>query len=125
MLIFGCSAGDTVMRSCKGAFKGVKCFASVAPPAIEVSGTPALRGGGSGNSDEGWYAVAVCICRFADCRYGNEEAKVREHCGHLRGANDGAANRGKFDAERASAPVVRGSDIVVGPDIQQYCDGRK
>lgn len=37
------------------------------PPAIDVSGIPAFRGGGiSGSSVCGLYAVAVCSCLFDD-----------------------------------------------------------
>jgi hypothetical protein len=54
-LTFGCSCCVGWLR-CSGANReGVHDFASVAPPAIEVSGTPALRGGGGGGcSDDGW-----------------------------------------------------------------------
>lgn len=44
-------------------------FISGMPPTVEVSGTPKLRGGsGSGLNADGWYALAVCSCRFDDCR---------------------------------------------------------
>ena len=114
MLIFGCSAGEAVLRSVDDGCGAVVVIASAAPPAIEVSGTSALRGGGSVYSDSGRYAVAVCICRFADCRYCIDEANVLEHCGHLRGGSDGEANRRNAELERANAPVVRGSDMAVG-----------
>lgn len=61
---------------------------------------------------------------MADWRFGNEEAKVREHCGHLRGAKEGAANRRNDELERASAPVVRGSDIIARLSIGERCDLR-
>jgi hypothetical protein len=41
-----------------------------------------------------------------------DDAKLRKHCGHVR-AGLGAADRRNVDVERASAPAVRGSDIVV------------
>ena len=44
-------------------------FISGMPPTVEVSGMPKLRGGGgSGLNVDGWYALAVCSCRFDDCR---------------------------------------------------------
>jgi hypothetical protein len=51
-------------------------------PAIDVSGTPAFRGGGGrfASRDEGWYAVLVCIFRFDDIRAGCAEEKVRRTC---------------------------------------------
>lgn len=122
MLTVVCSAWEAALRSCGGVCGNVVFFASVAPPAIEVSGTPTLRGGGSGYNDEGWYAVAVCIWRLADWRLGSDEAKDREHCGHLRGANGGAANRRKDVLERTSAPVVRGSDMIVGLGMEMRCN---
>jgi hypothetical protein len=112
MLTFGCSDGVAATCSCGGSCGVFALFASAAPPAIDVSGTPAFRGGGCGYSDDGWYAVAVCIWRLADCRYGIDEANVRAHCGHLRGVKDGAANRRNVELERATAAVVRGSDII-------------
>jgi hypothetical protein len=88
-------------------------FASGFPPAIEVSGTPALRGeGGGGCNEYGWYAVAVCICRLDDWRKNADEEKVRRHCGHLRGVEADAANRWAAEAERMNAPVVRDKDIL-------------
>jgi hypothetical protein len=60
-------------------------------PAIDVSGIPKFRGGISGCRLEGWYALAVCNCRFEDCRYGTNEEKFRRHCGHLL-KDEGAAN---------------------------------
>jgi hypothetical protein len=88
-------------------------FASAFPPAIEVSGTPAFRGGGGGGCNEaGWYAVAVCICLLDDWRYDADREKLRRHCGHLRGADDEAANRGNAEHDRANAPVVRDNDMV-------------
>jgi hypothetical protein len=119
-------------RSCGGAWLvcsdanrgGTELLASGLPPAIEVSGTPVLRGGGGGGcSDEGWYAVAVCICRLDDWRKNADEAKVRVHCGHLRGAEAAAANRWVADAERTNAPVVRDRDIIVEETCRSYCDG--
>jgi hypothetical protein len=118
MLTFGCSEGVAGICSCGGSCGVFASFASAAPPAIEVSGTPAFRGGGWGYSDEGRYAVAVCICRLADCRDGIDEAKVRAHCGHLRGVPEGAANRRNVELERAKAAVVRGSDMVKGRVLQ-------
>jgi hypothetical protein len=56
--------------------------------------------------------VAVCICLLEDWRYVADEAKVRRHCGHLRGADEEAANRWNVEAERANAPVVRDRDMV-------------
>jgi hypothetical protein len=53
MLTLGCSDCETALCSCAGGSEDGALFASVAPPAIEVSGTPVLRGGGSGYSDEG------------------------------------------------------------------------
>lgn len=120
MLIVAWSCCDIWLSFVAGIFEGVKLFASVAPPAIEVSGTPTLRGGGGwGYSDEGWYAVAVCICRFADCRYGIDDEKLRMHCGHWRGALDGVANRKKVEEERANAAVERGRAMIVMEYIQE------
>ena len=68
--------------------------------------------------------MAVCICRFTDWPYGDDEAKVREHCGHLRGENERAANRRNDELERASAPVVRGSDMIADWGVQKRCDVR-
>jgi hypothetical protein len=83
------------------------------PPAIEVSGTPKLRGGdGGGYRDEGWYAVAVCICRFDDWRCGTDMVKLRRHCGHLRGAGGKVADRKNAEVERERAPVERGRDMI-------------
>lgn len=98
--------------------EGVKLFASVALPAIDESGTPTLRGeGGGGCSVEGWYAVAVCICLFADCLKRIDDEKLRMHCGHWREALEGVANRRKAEDERASAVVVRGSDIFASREV--------
>jgi hypothetical protein len=49
---------------------GIDVFASGMPPAMEVSGTPKLRGGRSAFSVEGWYALEVCSCLLNDWRYG-------------------------------------------------------
>lgn len=47
-------------------------------PAIEVSGTVALRGGGGGGLKlEGLYAELVWILRFEDCWVGGIEENVR------------------------------------------------
>lgn len=48
------------------------------PPAMEVSGMPAFRGGGGCVSREyGWYAVLVCIFRFEDICEACRQEKVR------------------------------------------------
>jgi hypothetical protein len=61
---------------------GLVSFTCGIVPAIEVSGTPAFRGGGGrfGSRDEGWYAVLVWIFRFDDMRTGRAEEKVRRTC---------------------------------------------
>ena len=104
----------------------MKLFASVAPPAIDVSGTPTLRGGGGcGYSEAGWYAVAVCICRLADCRYGVDEEKARRHCEHWRGVLEGVASRRSVEEERANVAVVRDKDIFVARKIPGCCYRKK
>lgn len=50
-------------------------------PAMDVSGMPAFRGGGSWLSREyGWNAVLVCIFRLEDMREEFVEEKVRRTC---------------------------------------------
>jgi hypothetical protein len=72
-----CSAG---FSRCSGVNRGgIELLTSGVLPAIEVSGTLKFRGGISGFSEDGWYAVAVCNCRVEDLRNGIEEEKVRRH----------------------------------------------
>jgi hypothetical protein len=71
MLTLGRSSCEAVCPCSEPNRGGVEVLMSVAPPAIEVSGTPQLRGGGSdGVSVDGWYALAVCRSRLEDCLYG-------------------------------------------------------
>lgn len=69
---------DTVpLPLCSANLGGCLSFISGMPP---VSRTLKLRGGGgSGLNVDGWYALAVCSCRFDDCRKALEEEKVRRH----------------------------------------------
>lgn len=57
---------------------GDELFQLEAPPAIDVSGTLAFRGGGGpGSSVVGRYALSVISWRFEDWKKPFEEEKVR------------------------------------------------
>lgn len=80
MLTGGDSLND---RSCSLlASGGLVSFTCGIVPEIDVSGTPAFRGGGGRfvSREEGWYAVLVCIFRFDDMLAGCAEEKVRRTC---------------------------------------------
>ena len=89
---------------------GDELFQLEAPPVIDVSGTPAFRGGGGpGSSVVGRYALSVMSWRFEDWKKPFDEEKVRRHRGHRREhlVDEEATRR------REVKHAVRGAAIVV------------
>ncbi len=86
---------------------GDEVFQLEAPPAIDVSGTLAFRGGGGpGSSVVGRYTLSVISWRFEDWKKPFEEEKWRKHRGHGREhLEDEEATRRK-DAKHAVRGVA-------------------
>lgn len=85
------------------------------PPAMDVSGIPAFRGGGGWVSrGYGWYAVLVCIFRFEDIRDEFLEEKDRRTCwqGRREEVAGDEANRKTKLVDDVKGARTRGTDMM-------------